>query len=124
MYIISKPIIYDILLRLIPAKRLHVGKRVLSILPGESGVMFRTSDGNTYEGDILVGADCAYSGVLRSSYERLKKMESFQTLDREDLPYKYVCLDGQTMPLDLEEYLELKREDGLSNAALVRICTR
>lgn len=54
----------------------------------------------------------------------LKKMESFQTLDREDLPYKYVCLVGQTMPLDLEEYLELKREDGLANAALVRICTR
>ncbi|KAG0337910.1 hypothetical protein BG000_004805 [Podila horticola] len=111
MYIIARPIIYDMLLRLIPAKRLHFGKKVLSILTGENGVMIRTSDGNSYEGDILVGADGAYSGVRQSLYERLKKDGKLPASDSEDLPFKYVSLVGQTMPLDTEEFPELKRED-------------
>ncbi|KAF9382269.1 hypothetical protein CPC16_009452 [Podila verticillata] len=111
MYIIARPIIYDMLLRLIPAKRLHFGKKILSTLSGENGVMIRTSDGNTYEGDILVGADGAYSSVRQSLYERLKKDGNLPKSDSEDLPFKYVSLVGQTMPLDPEEFPELKRED-------------
>ncbi|KAF9325996.1 hypothetical protein BG006_010550 [Podila minutissima] len=107
----AKPIIYDMLLRLVPAKRLHLGKKVLSILTGENGVMIRTADGNSYEGDILVGADGAYSSVRQSLYERLKKDGNLPTSDSEDLPYKYVSLVGQTMPLDPEEFPELKRDD-------------
>ncbi|KAF9388183.1 hypothetical protein CPB97_001483 [Podila verticillata] len=111
MYIIARPIIYDMLLRLIPAKRLHFGKKILSTLSGENGVMIRTSDGNTYEGDILVGADGAYSSVRQSLYEKLKKDDNLPKSDSEDLPFKYVSLVGQTLPLDPEEFPELKRED-------------
>ncbi|KAG0032317.1 hypothetical protein BGZ82_006586 [Podila clonocystis] len=111
IYIIARPILYDMLLRLIPAKRLHFGKKVLSTLQGENGVMIRTSDGQTYEGDILVGADGAYSGVRQSLYTALKKEHKLPSQDDEDLPYKFVSLVGQTMPLDPAEYPELLRED-------------
>ncbi|KAG0037389.1 hypothetical protein BGZ82_002631 [Podila clonocystis] len=65
-YIVSRPLLYDLMLRQIPAQRLHFGKRVLSISQGEHGVLIRTSDGQTHEGDILVGADGAYSAVRQS----------------------------------------------------------
>ncbi|KAF9388185.1 hypothetical protein CPB97_001485 [Podila verticillata] len=107
----EKPIIYDMLLRLIPAQKLHFGKRVLSMNQGPHGVLIRTQDGHTHEGDILVGADGAYSGVRQSLYERLKKDNELPASDTEELPFRYVSLVGQTKPLDPEEYPELKVED-------------
>lgn len=99
------------LLRLIPAQKLHFGKRVLSMNQGPHGVLIRTQDGHTHEGDILVGADGAYSGVRQSLYERLKKDNELPASDTEELPFRYVSLVGQTKPLDPEEYPELKVED-------------
>lgn len=110
-YVISRPIIYDMLLRLIPAQKLHFGKRVLSMNQGPHGVLIRTQDGHTHEGDILVGADGAYSAVRQSLYDRLKKDSNLPASDEEELPFRYVSLVGQTTPLDPEEYPELKVED-------------
>ncbi|KAG0032785.1 Transcription factor spt8 [Podila clonocystis] len=73
IYVIAWPILYDMLLRRIPATRLHFGKRVVSIVQGENGVIVRTADGKSYEGDILVGADGCYSAVRQSIYEKLQR---------------------------------------------------
>ncbi|KAF9302671.1 hypothetical protein BGZ74_005016 [Mortierella antarctica] len=111
MFSISRPVLYDILLRRIPSARLHFGKKVTSILQGTNGVMIRTSDKGTYEGDILVGADGAYSAVRQSMYEKLCKEGKLPASDNKPMPFKTVALIGQTFPLSPEEFPELLRED-------------
>lgn len=59
-------------------------------------------------GDILVGADGAYSSVRKGLYEKLKKEGRLPESDQEDLPFRCICLVGQTEPLDLEVYSQLK----------------
>lgn len=102
---------YEILLRLIPTKKVHFGQRVLSMTQDESGVTIHTSDNLIHKGDILVGADGAYSGVRQSLYQTLKKDGKLPLSDSEHLSFKYVSLVAQTEPLDPEEFPELKRED-------------
>lgn len=73
--IVARPDLYDLLLRQIPKENIHMGKRVLSTLQNENGVVIRCSDDSSYDGDILVSADGAYSAVrqhytLSSSREK------------------------------------------------------
>ncbi|KAF9398853.1 hypothetical protein BGZ94_005870, partial [Podila epigama] len=110
MYVVSRPVLYDMLLRKVPAHRILFGKKVISISQGR-GVLIRCSDGDTYEGDILVGADGAYSAVRQRLYEQLAKDKMLPSQDSMPMPFKHVALVGQTIPLDPEEYPELKRED-------------
>ncbi|KAF9271217.1 hypothetical protein BGZ74_006335, partial [Mortierella antarctica] len=62
-FIVSRPELYNILLRPIPKERIHLGKKVLSFLQNENGVMIRCADDSSVHihGDILVGCDGAYS---------------------------------------------------------------
>ncbi|KAG0201736.1 hypothetical protein BGX28_005547 [Mortierella sp. GBA30] len=109
-YIVARPVLYNILLKQIPPKKIHFGKRVLSISQGDEGVLIRTADGSNYEGDILVGADGAYSAIRKSMYERLKKDNKLPRSDDADLPFSSTCIVGQTLPLDPEEYPQLKKQ--------------
>ncbi|KAF9311538.1 hypothetical protein BG003_007304 [Podila horticola] len=52
--IVARPDLYDLLLRQIPKENIHMGKRVLSTLQNENGVVIRCSDDSSYDGDILV----------------------------------------------------------------------
>lgn len=70
-----------------------------------------TADNSEYTGDILVGADGAYSAVRQRLFERLKQDGSLPRSDQEDLPFNVTCLVGQTEPLDPEEFPELKDSD-------------
>ncbi|KAG0332010.1 hypothetical protein BG000_010412 [Podila horticola] len=109
-YVVSRPLLYDLLLRQIPPHKIHMGKRVLSILQNEHGVMIRCSDNQTHHGDILVGADGAYSGVRQSLYTQLKKEKKLPKRDDGVLPFTCTCLVGQTDPLDPEEFPEIEEE--------------
>ncbi|KAG0209585.1 hypothetical protein BGX28_010200 [Mortierella sp. GBA30] len=109
-YIIPRSALYDILLRQVPPEKISMGKRVLSLTQNESEVMIRCSDGSTVHGDILVGADGAYSAVRQSLYARLKKEGKLPSSDSEALPYSCVCLVAQTSPLDPVKFPELKDE--------------
>ncbi|KAG0346440.1 hypothetical protein BG005_000741, partial [Podila minutissima] len=62
-FIVSRPELYSILLRPISKERIHLGKKVLSFLQNENGVMIRCADDSSVHihGDILVGCDGAYS---------------------------------------------------------------
>ncbi|KAF9974352.1 hypothetical protein BGZ73_002238 [Actinomortierella ambigua] len=53
----------------IPAEKVLWNKKVLSIEQNHEGVMIRCASGDTYHGDILVGADGAYSAVRQSMYK-------------------------------------------------------
>ncbi|KAF9088224.1 hypothetical protein BGX29_000389 [Mortierella sp. GBA35] len=108
--IISRPKLYDLFLRQVPKERLHLGKKVLSTQQGGNGVLIRCADGSEYEGDILVGADGAYSAVRQNLYADLKKEKKLPASDGEPLPFSTVCLVGQTRPLTVEEFPHLALE--------------
>ncbi|KAF9127871.1 hypothetical protein BGW39_005507 [Mortierella sp. 14UC] len=107
-YVLSRPVLYDIFLRQVPKERLHMNKKMLSMENGGNGVLVRFSDGTTAEGDILVGADGAYSAVRQNMYAKLTKLEKLPKSDGLPLPYSTTCLVGQTRPLDPEIFPNLK----------------
>ncbi|KAF9087353.1 hypothetical protein BGX23_008188 [Mortierella sp. AD031] len=107
-HIIARPVLYDLLLRQLPADKVFLNKRVLDIGEKDDKVFLRTADNGYYEGDILIGADGAYSAVRQRLYESLRQKGQIPKSDLEELPFKCTCLVGQTEPLDPEEFPELK----------------
>ncbi|KAF9096872.1 hypothetical protein BGX29_008399 [Mortierella sp. GBA35] len=107
--IIARPKLYDLLLRQVPKERIHMSKKVQSTHQGGNGVLIRCSDGSEYEGDILVGADGAYSAVRQNLYAQLKKDKKLPPSDSFPLPFTNVCLVGQTKPLTVEEFPDLEK---------------
>ncbi|KAF9083046.1 hypothetical protein BGX23_011830 [Mortierella sp. AD031] len=109
-YIVSRPVLYNILRSQVPKERFHMNKKMLSMENGGNGVLVRFSDGTIEEGDILVGADGAYSAVRQNLYTKLKKLKKLPKSDGLPLPYSTVCLVGQTRPLDPEVFPNLKMD--------------
>ncbi|KAF9180629.1 hypothetical protein BGZ51_002543 [Haplosporangium sp. Z 767] len=108
--IISRPALYEILLKLVPREKVHFNKRVLSYVETGDGVIIRTSDGKTHSGNILVGADGAHSGVRQSLYERLAKEKRLSRSDAQPLKFSSICLVGQTRPVDPALYPVVEEE--------------
>ncbi|KAF9899082.1 hypothetical protein BX616_003293 [Lobosporangium transversale] len=107
-YIISRSVFYDLLYRQIPPNKLFLGKRVMSVKQSlQNGVQIQFADKTIAEGDILVGADGAYSAVRQSLYDSLKSEGQLPASDDGALPFTCVCLVGQTKPMDPEKYPEL-----------------
>ncbi|KAF9191658.1 hypothetical protein BGZ51_006877 [Haplosporangium sp. Z 767] len=107
--ILDRPAFYNILLKNIPRNRILYGKRVLSITQDEDGATARCADGSAYLGDVIVGADGAYSAVRQNIYKSLKQKGKLSSSDNKPLGYNQHCLVGVTRPLDPEEYTCLKR---------------
>lgn len=93
-----------------PAHKIHFGKRVLNITEEDDKVTVHTNDNGMHVGDIVVGADGAYSAVRQRMYDRLKAKGELPKSDQEDLPFSCTCLVGQTRPLDPEKYPIIKEE--------------
>ncbi|KAG0349381.1 hypothetical protein BG004_007008 [Podila humilis] len=109
-FIVPRPELYALLLRQVPPEKIFMGKKVLSYGHTEKGVVLRLSDNSNYEGDILVGADGAYSAVRQHMYKELKNEKKLPASDDLPLPYSCVCLVGQTEVLDPEEFPLLSLE--------------
>ncbi|KAF8949044.1 hypothetical protein BGZ46_005223, partial [Entomortierella lignicola] len=65
-YILSRPKLYEILRRQVPAHKISMGKKVLRIKEESDKVTVNCSDNTTYYCSIVVGADGAYSAVRQS----------------------------------------------------------
>ncbi|KAF9289329.1 hypothetical protein BGZ74_000749 [Mortierella antarctica] len=104
----SRPVLYELLLSKIPLSKVHMSKKVKSIQQNDEGVMVRCSDNTHYHGDILIGADGAYSGVRQSLYKQLDQQGLLPAKDKEELTMAYLCMVGIAGPLDPEKYSLLK----------------
>lgn len=102
--------LYDLLRRQVPHERIHMGKKVINVQQTEDHVEIEFQDGSTASGDILVGADGAYSVVRQKLYAHLKGKNQLPASDAVPLPFSTVCLVGQTRPLDPEVFPNLKIE--------------
>ncbi|KAG0366222.1 hypothetical protein BC939DRAFT_437182 [Gamsiella multidivaricata] len=100
--------LHALLLSRVPAEKVLMGKKVLSVLQNEHGVMVRTSDGMTHDADILIGADGAYSGVRQSLYKQLERVGQLPRSDSEQLKVCHTSFLGTTAPLDPEKFPGLK----------------
>ncbi|KAG0010127.1 hypothetical protein BGZ82_003672, partial [Podila clonocystis] len=88
-----------------------MGKRVISLVQNKYGVMIRCTDNETHHGDILVGADGAYSGIRQSLYKELKDQKLLPPSDDGVLPFSCTCLVGQTEVVDATEFPEINSTD-------------
>ncbi|KAG0356318.1 hypothetical protein BG005_004784 [Podila minutissima] len=119
-HIISRPQLYDLLFNSVPRERILLSKRILSCTQNRDKVIIECSDNSSYFGDILVGADGAYSAVRQHLYKQLKADKKLPTSSSDDvsLPFSCVCLVGQTVPLEPEEFPHLKEELSQTNSVL------
>ncbi|KAG0373921.1 hypothetical protein BGX24_011065 [Mortierella sp. AD032] len=109
-YIIARPELYDLMLRQVPKECISMGKKIVSTVQDSNGVRIQCSDGSKYKGDILVGADGAYSAIRQNLYAELKEAKKLPASDALPLPYSTVCLVGQTRLLDTTEFPDVAKE--------------
>ncbi|KAG0222789.1 hypothetical protein B0O80DRAFT_499317 [Mortierella sp. GBAus27b] len=107
-HIISRPILVDILSRLVPKHKIHYSKKILSCKQDAYHVVISCSDNSSYKADIVIGADGAYSGVRQNLYKQLLAEGRLPKGDAANLPFNSTCLVGQTRPLDPEVFTHLK----------------
>ncbi|KAG0325570.1 hypothetical protein BGZ99_000453 [Dissophora globulifera] len=116
--IVARPELYDLLLSQVPVSKIHMSKKITSVeqdlsstmQPG-TAVKITCSDGTVAHGDLIVGADGAYSVVRQHIYDDLLKKNKLPASDAKELSFSHVCLVGTTKELDPERYPILKQPD-------------
>ncbi|KAG0381007.1 hypothetical protein BGX24_001195 [Mortierella sp. AD032] len=108
--VFGRPDLLQLLISRIPPGKLILGKRILTTARTEFGVMVRCSDNSAYEGDILVGADGAYSSVRQNMYKELKDKKMLPRSDSKPLKFDQNIVVGITDELDPEKYPALTQE--------------
>ncbi|KAG0243115.1 hypothetical protein BGW41_002977 [Actinomortierella wolfii] len=101
MRVFARPDLMEILLRHVPEEKILWGKKVLSLAQNEEGAMVRCADGTTIHGDILIGADGAYSAVRQSLYESMRaKGIEFPEAESSALRFEQFSILGVTDRID------------------------
>ncbi|KAF9106587.1 hypothetical protein BGX27_009104, partial [Mortierella sp. AM989] len=104
----ARPKLYELLRKQVPESKISLNKKVLRIKEEDGRVKIECSDNTTYEGDILIGADGAYSGVRQSLYKQMEDEGILPQSDSEKLSIGYVSMVGVSNPLNPEKYPQLK----------------
>ncbi|KAG9071547.1 hypothetical protein KI688_005759 [Linnemannia hyalina] len=110
-FMVERHRFYDLLLRQIPKERIHMNKKMVSTIEMATGIRIVFEDGSMAQGDILVGADGAYSTVRQNLYSRLLEEKKLLASDDVPLPYSSVALVGRTRALDPSLYPNVRTED-------------
>ncbi|KAG0029851.1 hypothetical protein BGZ81_003341 [Podila clonocystis] len=108
--IVTRPDLYELLWRHVPKECVFLDKKVVNFEDDAEGVLLHCADGTSYQGDILIGADGAYSAVRSHLYKMLKTRGLLPDVDESPLPFHTVSLVGQTETLDPDEFPDLKME--------------
>ncbi|KAF9343790.1 hypothetical protein BGX26_005197 [Mortierella sp. AD094] len=115
--ILPRTELHALLLSRVPAEKVLLGKKVLSILQNDNSVIVRTSDGMSYDADILIGADGTYSAVRQSLYKQLTRDGKLPRSDAEQLKVSHTSFLGTTSPMDPEKFPKLT--DSFSHCDIV-----
>ncbi|KAF9178702.1 hypothetical protein BGZ51_007545 [Haplosporangium sp. Z 767] len=126
--LITRPTFYQILLSKVPKEKVHWGKRMIAFKQDEHSVEIECQDNLdrsqgddtnanntivTFKGDILIGADGAYSAVRRNLYSDMQaKGLKLPQEDLAPLHFDSNCVIGVTDVLTEEEYPVLKEKNG------------
>ncbi|KAF8978194.1 hypothetical protein BGZ46_006732 [Entomortierella lignicola] len=102
--------LYEILLSHVDSEKIHYSKKVIDICQDDKNATITCSDGTSYSGDILVGADGTYSGVRQSLYKQLKEKNLLPVKDSKSVNKGYICLVGTTDPMDPKDYPILNKD--------------
>ncbi|KAG0366188.1 hypothetical protein BGZ54_005689 [Gamsiella multidivaricata] len=102
--IVQRTEFLQILISRIPAQKIQWGRYVLDIVNGNAGVQCRCANGTIEQGDILVGADGAYSAVRQNLYKHMQEKNLLPKSDMKPLKHTLNAIIGLTNPLDLEKY--------------------
>jgi 2-polyprenyl-6-methoxyphenol hydroxylase-like FAD-dependent oxidoreductase len=103
----ERPKFYDILRRQVPDHKISMSKKVLRSEEKDGRVIIHCADSTTYEGDILVGADGAYSGVRQSIYKQMEEKGILPKADLESFTIGYVTMVGVSEPKNPTKYSQL-----------------
>ncbi|KAG0276776.1 hypothetical protein BGZ96_003142 [Linnemannia gamsii] len=88
-----------------------LGVKVVTIEANDDGVLLRFVNGSEVKGDILVGADGAYSAVRKGLYAKLKDEDKLLPSDDLPLPFTTVSVLARTCPLTPEEFPDIAKEE-------------
>ncbi|KAF9900189.1 hypothetical protein EC991_007791 [Linnemannia zychae] len=102
--LIARQDLHRILLDHIPKEHIQHGKLVVETLQNPNGASCKCSDGSTYYGDIIVGADGGHSLTRERMYTQLKEQGKLSDGDLEPSCYEHLTISGITTPLDKSFY--------------------
>ncbi|KAF9370223.1 hypothetical protein CPB97_002919 [Podila verticillata] len=103
-YVFARSDFYGLLLSKIQPTRIFMNKKIKSIQQNAEGVMIRCINNTNYHGDILVGADGAYSTVRQDLYRQLDEQGLLPKEDKEEMNTTILTMLGTTKPLDPKKY--------------------
>ncbi|KAF9336300.1 hypothetical protein BGZ91_010065 [Linnemannia elongata] len=98
----ARPDLHALLLAQVPASKIQLGKKIQEISQDASKVTILCSDGSSFQGDILIGSDGAYSKVRQSLFHQLDKQQLLPKADAENLKACHMSVLGITQPVDPE----------------------
>ncbi|KAF9292924.1 hypothetical protein BGZ88_005958 [Linnemannia elongata] len=107
----ARPDLHALLLAQVPPSKIQLGKKIQEICQDASKVTILCSDGSSFQGDILIGSDGAYSKVRQSLFHQLDKQQLLPKADAENLKACHMSVLGITQPVDPERY-PVVRESG------------
>ncbi|KAF9091958.1 hypothetical protein BGX29_006012 [Mortierella sp. GBA35] len=102
--LIARADLHRILLEHVPKEHIQHGKLVVETLQNPNGASCKCSDGSTYYGDIIVGADGSHSLTRDRMYTQLKEQGKLSDSDLEPSCYEHIAIGGITNPLDKAFY--------------------
>ncbi|KAF9929910.1 hypothetical protein BGZ65_005573 [Modicella reniformis] len=108
--VLARPDFHEILLSHVPSEKILNGKRIVSTSQDDFGVSCHCADGSIYHGDILIGADGAYSAVRQSLYRDLKAHGNLPRQDFSPIKLDQVVVVGITESLNPTAYPLLKED--------------
>ncbi|KAF9177802.1 hypothetical protein BGZ49_005494, partial [Haplosporangium sp. Z 27] len=113
--IFARPKFYDILRSRVPEHKINFKKKIIRTEEKEGKVTIHCSDDTSYTGDILIGADGAYSAVRQNMYKQMDEKGILPKSDLEDFSISYITMVGVATPPNPEKYPQLKDEHSSFN---------
>lgn len=106
-FVMSRPALFDLLRSRVPEEKMLLRKQVSNVIETPSEVRVVCADGSEYSGDILVGADGAYSTVRENVYKSLSAQGKLPETDSKPMELTHVVVLGVSEPMDPVKYPRL-----------------